>query len=77
VVLAPFGGHPGAVPGLYDADFGHVNEFLKAEKDPAAMEKYLDKYVYSCKNHQDYLDRIGRSKLEELMKKEIREGYYE
>jgi hypothetical protein len=54
-----------------------VNEFLKAEKDPAAMEKYLDKYVYSCKNHQDYLDRIGRSKLEELMKKEIREGYYE
>jgi acyl CoA:acetate/3-ketoacid CoA transferase alpha subunit len=77
VVHAPFGGHPGAVPGLYDADFGHMGEFFKAEKDPVAMEKYLDKYVYSCKTHQDYLDKIGKSKLEELMKKEIKEGYYE
>ena len=77
VVFAPFGGHPGTVPGLYDADFEHLNEFFKAEKDPVAMEKYLDKYIYRCKNHQDYLNKIGRSKLEELMKKEIKEGYYE
>jgi hypothetical protein len=77
VVLAPFGGHPGSVPGLYDADFEHMNEFFKAERDPAAMEKYLDKYVYRCKNHQEYLDKIGKSKLEELKKREIREGYYE
>jgi glutaconate CoA-transferase subunit A len=77
VVLAPFGGHPGSVPGLYDADFEHMTEFFKAERDPAAMEKYLDKYVYRCKNHQEYLEKIGKSKLEELKKKEIREGYYE
>jgi glutaconate CoA-transferase subunit A len=77
VVLAPFGGHPGAVPGLYDADFEHMNEFFKAERDPALMEKYLDKYIYSCKTHQDYLDKIGKAKLEELKKREIREGYYE
>jgi glutaconate CoA-transferase subunit A len=77
VVLAPFGGHPGSVPGLYDADFEHMNEFFKAERDPAAMEKYLDKYVYRCKNHQEYLEKIGKSKLEELKKREIREGYYE
>jgi acyl CoA:acetate/3-ketoacid CoA transferase alpha subunit len=77
VVLAPFGGHPGSVPGLYDADFEHMNEFFKAERDPAAMEKYLDQYVYSCKTHQEYLEKIGKSKLEELKKREIREGYYE
>ena len=77
VVLAPFGGHPGTVPGLYDADFDHMNEFFKAERDPAAMEKYLDKYVYRCKTHQEYLEKIGKSKLEELQKREIREGYYE
>jgi len=77
VVLAPFGGHPGAVPGLYDADFEHMNEFFKAERDPALMEKYLDKYIYSCKTHQDYLDKIGKAKLEELKKREIKEGYYE
>ncbi len=77
VVHAPFGGHPGACPGLYDADFQHMNEFFKAERDPAAMEKYLDKYVHSCKTHQDYLDKIGKDKLEELRKREIKEGYYE
>ena len=76
VVLSPFGGHPGSVPGLYDADLEHMNEFSKAEKDAVALEKYLDKYVYSCKTHQDYLDKIGKPKLEELMKREIREGYY-
>jgi hypothetical protein len=54
-----------------------MNEFFKAERDPAAMEKYFDKYVYSCKTHQDYLDKIGKSKLEELRKREIKEGYYE
>jgi glutaconate CoA-transferase subunit A len=77
VVLAPFGGHPGSVPGLYDADFEHMNEFSKAERDPAFLEKYFDKWVFSCKTHQDYLDKIGKSKLEELMKREIKEGYYE
>ena len=77
VVLAPFGGHPGSVPGLYDADFEHVNEFFKAERDSASLRKYFDKYVFSCKTHQDYLDKIGKSKLDELMKGEIREGYYE
>jgi len=77
VVLTPFGGHPGSVPGLYDADFEHMNEFSKAERDPVALEKYFDKYVFSCKTHQDYLDKIGKSKLEELIKREIKEGYYE
>jgi len=54
-----------------------MNEFFKAEKDSALMEKYLDKYVHHCKGHQEYLDKIGKSKLEELKRKEIREGYYE
>jgi acyl CoA:acetate/3-ketoacid CoA transferase len=77
VVMSPFGGHPGSVPGLYDADSEHMNEFSKAEKDPIALKKYFDKYVFSCKTHQDYLDKIGKSKLGELRKREIREGYYE
>jgi hypothetical protein len=54
-----------------------MNEFSKAEKDPIALKKYFDKYVFSCKTHQDYLDKIGKSKLGELRKREIREGYYE
>jgi glutaconate CoA-transferase subunit A len=55
VVLAPFGGHPASVPGLYDADLEHMNEFSKGERDPVALERYFDKYVFSCKTHQDYL----------------------
>jgi hypothetical protein len=77
VVLAPFGSHPGCVPGLYDNDWEHLKELSQAERDPATMNKYLDKYVFSCKTHEEYLDIIGKTKLEELKKGEIREGYYE
>jgi glutaconate CoA-transferase subunit A len=77
VVLAPYGAHPGCVPGLYDNDWEHLSEFFKAERNPDAMVKYLDKYVFDCKNHEDYLNVIGEQKLEDMKKGEIREGYYE
>ena len=77
VVLSPFGGHPGTVVGVYDVDFEHMNEYFRAESDPTALEKYLDKYIYSVKSHEEYLEKIGRSRLEELKKQEIKEGYFE
>jgi len=78
VVEAPFGSHPGTVPGLYDVDFDHINEFLVAEKEPDTLERYLDKYIYNLESHQEYLKKIGKSRLAELKKREmVREGYYE
>lgn len=76
VVHAPFGSHPGSVPGLYSYDSEHILQFFGI-KDDRGMDAYLDEYVYSLKNHDKYLDKIGRERLEKLKDAEtIREGYY-
>ncbi|MDQ7779990.1 MAG: CoA transferase [Planctomycetota bacterium] len=75
VVVAPHGAHPGTVPGLYTYDSGHLDEFFSA-RDDATMKKYLDKYVYGVKSHDEYLALIGKEKLQSLRENEmIREGY--
>jgi acyl CoA:acetate/3-ketoacid CoA transferase alpha subunit len=75
VVHAPFGAHPGTVPGYYACDAEHLAEFFSA-RDDEAMKQYLDKYVYAVENHQQYLELIGEERLEELKRREtIREGY--
>jgi acyl CoA:acetate/3-ketoacid CoA transferase alpha subunit len=78
VVEAPFGSHPGTVPGLYDYDFECINEFLAAEIESDALSRYLNEYVYHLESHQEYLEKLGKSRLTALKKGEmIREGYYE
>jgi len=78
VVLAPFGGYPGSVPGLYAADVQHLIEFGAAEAQ-GKLNEYLEKWVSSVSSHQEMLEqRVGQEKLEQLRAGEtIREGYYE
>jgi acyl CoA:acetate/3-ketoacid CoA transferase alpha subunit len=78
VVLAPFGTYPGAVPGLYSADFQHLFEFAVAQAQDR-MSEYLDKWVYSVASHEEMLEqRVGAKKLLQLRQEEtVREGYYE
>ncbi len=77
VVEAPFGAHPGTVPGLYTYDTEHLDEFFAA-RDDEAMRGYLDKYVYGVSSHSEYLEMIGEERLRALKDGEkIREGYYE
>jgi glutaconate CoA-transferase, subunit A len=78
VVLAPFGAYPGAVPGLYNADFLHMFEFAVAQAQES-MNEYLDKWVYSVASHEEMLEqRVGAKTLLRLRQEEtVREGYYE
>ena len=80
VVEAPFGAHPGEVAGLYASDTEAVLEALQAgmERSGAALNQYLEKYVYSVANHQEYLEkRVGLQRLLSLKEKaKIKEGYY-
>lgn len=76
VVEAPFGSHPGTVPGYYRPDQEHISELLSAESDEAA-HSYLEKYVHGVQSHREYLTKIGRGKLASLKRSEtIREGYH-
>jgi glutaconate CoA-transferase subunit A len=77
VVLAPFGAHPGTVPGLYTFDAAHLDEFFAAARDKAGLQEYLDKYVYATQSHTEYLELIGIERLLKLRENErIRDGYY-
>ncbi len=71
VVEVPFGSYPGNMPHLYFSDEQHLCEWLKAEKDPVEFEKFLDRYIYSCEDFQEYLVRCGGlARIEELAKLE-------
>lgn len=66
VARVPYGAHPGQSSGCYEHDQEHLKEYQKAAKDDAGFKQYLDKYVYGCKNHDEYLEKIGISKLLKL-----------
>jgi glutaconate CoA-transferase subunit A len=57
IAHAPRGAHPAGMPGLYAADAAHMMEYVAAAKDDAAFAAYLEKYVHSVKDHDEYLRR--------------------
>ncbi len=59
VVQAPFGSYPGNMAYCYFSDERHLAEWLKVEKDPEAFAKFLEHYIYSCANFEEYLEKCG------------------
>lgn len=70
VIQAPFGSHPGEMSGMYERDEPHIKKYFAESKDPEKTKAYIDKYVHGVKDHNEYLDLIGRDKLESLRIKE-------
>jgi len=59
VVVEPWGAHPSYAQGYYDRD----NEFYVAweaiSRDRAALERYLDEFVYGVADREGYVGRCG------------------
>ncbi len=59
VVVEPWGAHPSYAQGYYDRD----NEFYIAweaiSRDPAALSRYLDDFVYGVEDRSEYVQRSG------------------
>jgi len=72
VCEVPYGSYPGNMAYEYFSDEDHLQQWLKAEKDPAAFKAFLDKQIYNCATHFDYL-RLngGMEKMWELRRKEL------
>jgi glutaconate CoA-transferase subunit A len=72
VCEVPYGSYPGNMAYEYFSDEEHLQQWLKAEKDPAAFKEFLDKNIYNCSTHYDYL-RLngGMEKMWELRRKEL------
>jgi acyl CoA:acetate/3-ketoacid CoA transferase alpha subunit len=66
VVHAPFGSHPGEMVYMYERDEEQLREWVEASKTEEGTRAYLDKYVYGVADHQEYLDLVGRERLERL-----------
>ncbi len=59
VVESPWGAYPGNMPYEYFSDEEHLREWLTVEKDAEAFEAFLEKNIYSCKDHLDYIEKNG------------------
>ena len=65
VVRLPYGCHPGACPTRYFYDREHVEQYAKLAAEGRTSE-YIARYVHGVKDHSDYLDLIGASRLMQL-----------
>ncbi len=67
VVHAPFGSHPGEMAYVYGRDEPVIKEWVESSRTPEGAKAYLDKYVYGVKNHQEYLELLGKDRLDKLV----------
>lgn len=75
VVEEPWGAYPGNMPYEYFSDEDHLKEWLTAEKDPEEFETFLERHIYSCKNHLEYIEKNGGlQKLKYLQQREVLTG---
>ncbi len=72
VCEVPYGSYPGNMAYEYFSDEEHIKEWMTVEKDPDAFKAFLDKHIYNCETHFDYL-RVngGMEKMMELRQKEL------
>jgi len=59
VCEVPYGSYPGNMYAEYFSDEEHIREWLKVEEDLEEFKKFLDKNIYSCKNHFEYIEKNG------------------
>jgi acyl CoA:acetate/3-ketoacid CoA transferase alpha subunit len=71
VVHAPYGSYPGEMAYMYGRDEPAIKEWVDMGKTAEGAQAYLDKYVYSVKDHDEYLNLIGKERLQACV--ELRE----
>jgi glutaconate CoA-transferase subunit A len=57
VVVEPWGAHPSYAQGYYDRDNDFYVEWETISKEPAALQQYLDEFVYGVRDRSEYLAR--------------------
>jgi glutaconate CoA-transferase, subunit A len=59
VVVEPWGAHPSYAQGYYDRDNEFYVGWEKISRDPAALARYLEEYVYGVRDRAEYVARCG------------------
>jgi glutaconate CoA-transferase subunit A len=66
LVHVPFGAHPCACSNYYDYDPIQFNIYHDKAKTDQGFKEYLNEFVYSVKDHEEYLLKIGDKRLSEI-----------
>ena len=66
IVPAPYASHPGEMCYVHRRDEELIREWVKEMEQPDTAAAYLQKYVYGVKDHEEYMDLIGRERLVSL-----------
>jgi glutaconate CoA-transferase subunit A len=59
VVVEPWGAHPSYAHGYYDRDNEFYIGWEPTSRDPAALGRYLDDFVFGVKNRAEYVAKCG------------------
>ncbi len=72
VCEVPFGAYPGTMAYEYFSDEDHLREWMAVEKDPEKFKAFLNRNIFECKDHDDYISKNGGpKKMRELRAKEL------
>jgi glutaconate CoA-transferase subunit A len=66
VCHVPWGCHPSYAQGFYDRDNDFYVEWDTISRDPKTLENFLQEFVYNCKEHRDYMKKLGDEKMKKL-----------
>jgi len=71
VVHEPWGCHPSYVQGYYDRDNDFYVKWDKISRDQEVYKNYLEEFVYSCANRQEYLAKLDSKIIDQLTAKTL------
>jgi glutaconate CoA-transferase subunit A len=68
VVEAPFGAYPNECYGLYEADFEHFDDYVRAVKNQGVdgAVAYVERHVRSNRDFAEFLQGVGSERLDKL-----------
>jgi len=76
VVHLPFGAHPEPVDGYYWMDQPFRKNFVELSKTREGFLQWIDDWVYGCEENDQYLNKLGRDRLDALrdLEQKYRQG---
>ena len=66
VVHVPFGAHPSQCYNYYDYDANFFKMYDTVTKTEEDLKAFLQEWVYDIKNNDEYIDKLGASRLTKL-----------
>jgi glutaconate CoA-transferase subunit A len=71
IVEAPYGAHPYQTQGYYDADADFRKMYAEVSRTREGFEAFLDEWVYGVEDHEGYLAKVGKERLQAIKAREI------